>query len=212
MTLGSLDDRRMVKCTPSNRYIYLDPKNPFIYNHFQKGRSQLLLEEELLIPDEFVDRVHTIDNRKCCVKILCLCDLIMASYYMLYNIILGTLLFGISFNGYLSTVYYNKSLMVCYIFYQYFLVFCRTANVIIVFYIYSNYIPNEGYYNITNSSSNYTVPYNDFKIFIVGNEVIDITYLFAMLGLQVCIVFYIKEYYDLLPSAYEKNRIILSSI
>lgn len=212
MTLGSLDDRRMVKTTPSKKNIYLDPKNPFIYNHFQEGRTQLLLEEELHIPDEFLERAYNIETRNCCVKILCICDMVMTSYYIFYNIIIGTLFFGASLSGYLSTIYYNKSLMVYYVFYQYFLVFCRTSTVILVCYIYQNYIPSVAYYNETNSSLNNTIQYDEFKIFIIGNEVIDVTYLSLMVVFQVCIAFYIKEYYDLLPSEQEKNRIIISSI
>ena len=212
MSFGSIEDKRLVKTTPSNGIYYLDPHNPFIQKHYQHGRSQLLITQDIIIPDEYIDRALMLDNKNCSVKIMCFCDLCLNAYYLLYNFLFGAFFCAISFNGFLSTIYHKKSLMICYVIYQYFLVFCRTANLVVIFYVYSNHIPKEGYYNITNTTNNQTVPYNQFKVLIIGNELIDATFGVIILCMQVFIAFYIKDYYDLLPSEDEKNIITISRI
>ena len=90
----------------------------------------------------------------------------------------------------MSTLYYKKSLLYCYLIYQYLQAFGRFSNI----FLYIAYIDN----NTTN---------NTLVVIKTGNDSINIVILILMFVSQIFITYFVQEYYNLLPSNKDKRRI-----
>ena len=89
----------------------------------------------------------------------------------------------------MSTIYYKKSLLCCYLMYQYLQTIGRFSGMI----IYVSFIDNDHYANTMVINTN--------------NDIANVVILIGLLVCQVFITYFIQEYYTLLPSAKDKARI-----
>ena len=112
-----------------NSHYRLNSQNPFVYDE-RVPLLQMLdrTEDSFDMPDEYLDRALEIDRMLCLVKFICGTDIVLSSYYFLLNPFLGGVLCIISINGFMATIYYKRSLMCCYVGYQYLQVFGRGFN------------------------------------------------------------------------------------
>ena len=77
------------------------------------------------IPPDLIAKAVEIDKMTCSVRIVCFFDCVISFYYLIFGYIYAFIFFVVSIGGYLSTVNHRKSLMCCYVFYQYFQVLGR---------------------------------------------------------------------------------------
>tara|TARA_B100001287_G_C22183335_1_gene300159 strand:- start:103 stop:471 length:369 start_codon:yes stop_codon:yes gene_type:complete len=120
----------------------------------------------------------------------------MSSYYFFINYILGGVTLIISTNGLLATINYKKNLMCCYVYYQYFQVFSRFANIYYIM-IYSYTDPNA---NITQG-----------EVLLVDDKALDMTIVCLLTIFQIIIAYSIKKYYDALPNSDDRERMRLAT-
>ena len=173
----------------------LDINNPYINNE-----NEPLLQSSIsriAIPSDLIHKAVEIEKMICPVKVICICDLCMNTYYFFINPIIGGFLCLISFNGYLATIYYKRSLLFCYVVYQYLQVGGRLATFILSIE-YANYVNS-------NSTGNNTVV-------IFYNPVVSPVFIGIMLLFQIYIAYFITKFYKLLPSREELERVRITSI
>ena len=120
----------------------------------------------------------------------------MSSYYFFINYIVGGVTLVISTNGFLATIHYKKNLMCCYLYYQYFQVFSRIANI----YYVMNYSYTEPNANITQG-----------EVILLDDRALDITVVSFLFIFQVVIAYFIKQYYDALPNNEDRIRLQTTS-
>tara|TARA_Y100000816_G_scaffold129365_1_gene91154 strand:- start:4347 stop:4976 length:630 start_codon:yes stop_codon:yes gene_type:complete len=204
MSYNSFDPRQKVKVMPENRVEYLETKNPYIIDQ----HGEYLLFSTIEMPQELYNKAIKIENMSCGIRTVCVLDIIMGLYYLTYNFILGIVCSLISFNGYLSTIYYKKSLLLCYLLYQYLQVLIKTTNLVVVIYFYNTNQSVIYFNNITNTTSNNTREETiSYSVFIYNDPLIDVFIGFVLLGLQLFVTCFIREYYMLLPTNSERKKI-----
>jgi len=169
-----------VKVHP-NRDEYISRDNPYIV----LSTDEMFIQQ---IPDALIQKAMRIEQMNCSVKCICLIDIIFSTYYFMYNVLLGFLCTMLSVGGYMSTIYYKKSLMCGYVIYQYLQVVGRVFN-LIYFATPEN----------TRDVQNGTVT-EDF--YVDG-----IIFMSIMTLCQIIITAFIHKYYYLLPTEHEKRQI-----
>ena len=211
MSYNSFETRQRVRVHPENCDNYLEKHNPYI-SQYEEG---YLLISSIEIPSELFEKALKIENMSCGIRIMCTLDCLLGLYYLRYNFFMGLVCSLISFNGYLSTIYYKKSLLCCYLMYQYLQVLTRLANVGLVIYFY-NTQQDSVYFNITNGDFNTNVSntthVQEIRIFMFNEPIFDIFVGLTLLGLQIFVTCFIREYYNLLPTREEKNRITFNTV
>ena len=204
MSYNSLDTRQKVKVTPENKEEYLETKNPYVIHE----DGEYLLCSTIEMPQELYNKAIKIENMSCGVRAICILDIVMGLYYLTYNFILGIVCSLISFNGYLSTIYYKKSLLLCYLLYQYLQVLIKTTNLVVVIYFYNTNQSVIYFNNITNTTSNNTHEERiSYSVFIYNDPLIDVFIGFVLVCLQLFVTCFIREYYMLLPTNSERKKI-----
>jgi len=176
--------------------INLDSKNPYVLV------QDSLLDNHIMIPQDLMNKAIKLENMNCLIRFICLCDIFLAFSYFLYGWLIGAFFLIISINGYLSTIYYKKSLMLCYVIYQYFQTIGRLFN--LIFFIAE---PTVITYSSTNSTINTTINKSSN---LTNVMIIDIALLSILFLSQCIIAYYITKYYNLLPTEEEKRRISIS--
>ena len=175
----------------SNTY-ELPRTNPYLIDD---DCEPLLVRTQFYIPNDLLIKAQQIEHKSCTIKIICIIDMTFSVLYFYMNFILGIFLGSISTAGYLSTVYYKRSLLCCYMIYQYFQVAARYSNLII-----------------------YTIAIADTKnttgmiVTETGSETGNVVILSLLCVGQMVIAYYVTDYYKLLPSSADKERIQLSSV
>ena len=176
----------------NGQHFKISRNNPFITHG---DDSQLLANNTVEIPEELGIRAVKIEKLSCSMKLITLCDLFLSIYYYNINIILGVFTSLSSFNGYLSTVYYHRSLLFCYLVYQYLQILGRFLNIIYYALILQE-IKNDNSANTTYVET------------ITKKSYYEIPLLLLFFGAQLFITYYVQYYYKLLPSKEERNRAI----
>ena len=75
--------KRSVVVYPTNQEYELSLSNPYLNNNEEEG---LLLEpRQVIIPQELVERALIIDKLNTTVRVICVCDVFMSSYYFVIN-------------------------------------------------------------------------------------------------------------------------------
>ena len=182
---------RNVTVYPTNQQYELCENNPYIND---EETESLLEPRQLIIPQDLLERAMILDKMNCTVRVICVCDVFMSSYYLLINYILGGVTLVISINGLLSTINYKKNLMCCYVYYQYFQVFSRVAN---IYYVIN--------YSYTDNNANVS----QGEIILLDDRPLDITIVSVLLLFQMIIAYFIKKYYDALPGSEDRERLRL---
>ena len=179
----------------------LNSHNPFVYDE-RVPLLQFIEQSETSVdlPDDYLVRALEIDKMLCLVKFICGTDIVLSSYYFLFNPFLGGILCIVSINGFMATIYYKRSLMCCYVGYQYAQVFARGLNLI----IYISYLVNSK----DESNTNSTVVSSTFN-YTPGIAICLLSFIF---GAQLYIANFIRRFYVLLPSATEKEQIRIARL
>ena len=177
---------KYVTVNTDNSDAELPRTNPYIID----SDTDLLIRTQYYVPNDLLIKAKQLEKRNCTIKFICLCDLFMSMYYYYLNFFIGLFLSTISFSGYMSTLYYKKSLLFCYLIYQYLQTIGRFSNI----FLYISYIDN----NTTN---------NTLVVIKTGNDSINIVILILLFISQIFITYFVQEYYNLLPSNEDKRRI-----
>jgi hypothetical protein len=205
---------------PRNTTHQLNQNNPYILVSNEDRDTNTSDSNEILqiyIPDYLLDRALQLEQYDCTIKLIILTDIFMSCLYFINNIFLGMICLMISINGYFATIWYKKSLMTCYIIYQYLQVFGRFLNLIVI-----TTWPKEFGYSV---DSRDTV---DSNVSIVSNEsivsnkstsstsefyVLTQSYIFmifvyfVLFCCQFIIASFVTKYYKLLPTNNEREKI-----
>ena len=184
---------RNVTVHPSNQQYELCENNPYLYD---EDSMPLLEPRQVIIPADLIEKALKLDKMNCTVRVICVCDIFMSSYYFFINYIVGGVTLVISTNGFLATIHYKKNLMCCYLYYQYFQVFSRIANI----YYVMNYSYTDPNANITQG-----------EVILLDDRALDITVVSFLFIFQVVIAYFIKQYYDALPNNEDRMRLQTSS-
>ena len=201
----SKNNKRNVKVLPANKTEQLNSNNPYIIvpqtdDSLNENIDVNLLNNQpisLYIPDDLLEKAIALDQKNCSVRCIIMVDIIMSCLYFMNGLFFGLICFLISLSGYLATISYKKSLMTCYVIYQYLQVFGRFINLIAI----STWPEQFGYtYINTNNSSN--VHQNT-----QGEYYLAVLLYFTLFFCQFIIAGIITQYYKLLPTTKELDRI-----
>jgi len=173
----------------------LDADNPYL----SPDGEPLLprLDAHIDVPEDLVAKAHNLERMVCPVKVLCIFDCSMNAYYIFFNPVVGIVLCMVSFNGYLATIYFKRSLFLCYLLYQYLQVAGRLA--ILVMSVGASVRGNDS--AVGNYSGN-----NSFVLHIIdppGSPFL----LAAMLFLQTYIAYFVTRFYCNLPTRADLARV-----
>ena len=191
---GSYHTDKVIISTDSDKQIELSKTNPYVVDDTESNSNKLLIRTHYYIPDDLVVRAMQLEKKTCFVRVVCLFDLILNAGYAHNNWVLALILCSVSFAGFMSTVYYKRSLLCAYMVYQYFLTSVKFSN--IIYYVI-----------VLNDASYHTIVIID-----TGIPSINIFILSVLCVIQMFIAYFVTEYYQLLPSASERERIRSSSI
>ena len=197
-------NKKLVSVYPGNATTYLHESNPYVQINQDDSSDNAVANalnqceqqdgiDRIYIPDDLLEKATKLEKNNCAVRFICFCDIIMSGLYFFNGWIFGLVCMIVSTNGYLATIYYNKSLMVCYLIYQYMQVFVRFLNMIVL-----AFAPNEFGYNSTVSTRNNQEQSGYFLHLII---------LFVLFFFQTAIAGFITNYYKLLPTTLERQRI-----
>ena len=189
----------------SNNSAYtIDPDNPYIPIEVANNPSTPLLNSYIDMPPDILKKAIEFQSLKCPVRIVTAFDVFMSMYYFYVSWLLGTIFVSGSMGGFMATIYYKKSMMTCYVGYQYFQVIGRMTNLGYFIYIVAN--PNSNATIQTNNSLihlNTSSPDN-----YTAEIVISLCFLFA----QIYIAKVVTRFYNLLPCDLDRDRITYSSV
>ena len=190
---------KSVMVYPTNQEYYLCENNPYL-----DDESQSLLEpRQIIIPIDLIERAIKLDRMNCSVRIICVCDIFMSTYYFLINYIIGGVTLFISTNGLIATIKYKKGFMCCYVYYQYIQVLSKLANLYYV--INYSYIDSNSNNNLNrNSYNNSNITQGEIILF--NDKAQDIVIVSILLVFQIIIACFIKNYYDALPDEKDRER------
>lgn len=208
---NSNNGKKKVIVTPNNIECYLNINNPYLKRSLPPFGS-LITFDNIHMPDTIFLKAESIENLTCSIKIICFCDIFMSIYYFDVNLLLGIILFIVSFNGYLSTINYKKSYLACYLWYQYIQLLTKF---IYVLYVLTYYLYNEGDYYLQNNTSNQTdnttiSRFTEVRIFAFDNPVFNCLFITSMFIVQIFVTYYIHIFFRLMPKE-EDYQAILNS-
>jgi hypothetical protein len=172
--------------------LLLNSNNPYVTNE-----NEPLLQNSISrisIPSDLINKAIQVEKLTCPVKVICMCDIFMNIYYFFVNPIIGGILCIVSINGYLATIYYKRSLMFCYLIYQYLQVCGRLTTLVIAID-----------YAVQPVSNTTTATNNTMVAFY--NPVVSPIILGVMLLLQIYIAYFVTKFYKLLPNKEELERV-----
>ena len=170
---------------------------------------------ELHIPPDLIAAAIKIDQMTCTVRTVCLFDIFISTLYFLNGAMIGIIAMVASTNGYFATIYYKKSLMCCYVGYQFFQVLIRFANLLYIILqgdvgstrtvVSAATTTNVTNTNKTNNTTDATTTSSNFNYF--DNYATNIVILAFLFLCQCIITGLVYQYYTLLPSNEQKRRI-----
>lgn len=198
-------NKTLVTVYPGGTISSLDNSNPYIMLEDQESprtasaryeSAPLASDERMMsLPEDLLQKAIQLDAIECPVRTIIMLDIIMSCLHFLNGWIGGLVCLLASTNGYLATVYYKRSLMVCYLMYQYFQVFIRLAGIIIL-------IAEPQQYGYNHTFTEFSVNASDRYFLSLG---VDLFFFFC----QTTIAVFITKYYKLLPGAEARQRIRL---
>ena len=192
-----------VTVTSSAGQSSLDSSNPYL----TADDSIPLLQRvntSVTVPDDILEKAVAIERMLCPMKVLCIFDCAMNAYYFFVSPFVGGLLCIISFNGYLSTVYFKRSLLLCYMLYQYLQVTGRTAALVLSI----TELPHAGN-QAGNQTGSGSVNVTETGLIPDGAGPV---LLGGLLVLQIYIAYYVTLFYTKLPTRADLERVTFVSI
>ena len=151
------------------------------------------------VPVELAEKALQIQSMGRGIKCICYVDLVFNLVYMLYGSVIGFIFSLASASGIYSTYYQSRSLLTCYLCYQYIMVLSKLLT--IVFYI-----------ALTDSDVRNTFHENYPQIQLPETLVAPI-FMFSMLFfIQTYIACYVRKYYNLLPKSGDKKYFVARAL
>jgi len=184
----------------SNNIEYsIETDNPYIVSEMNATHSTPLLNSRIEMPPDILKKALDFDKLKCPVRCVISLDIIISVYYFYFTWLLGLVFTTASIGGFIATINYKKSMMTCYVGYQYFQVIGRATNLGYFIYI----ISHNNYDNMGNNSN--LVHYNES---LVNNNItIEIVILTTMLLAQIYIAKVVTKFYNLMPCDVDRDRV-----
>ena len=183
------DRKRRVR-NPDGGVVYLEMYNPYVS---EEDSEPLLESTQVTFPVDILEKAQKLERMMCPVKFVCVCDIFMSVYYFYYNFFLGMILACVSTSGFMSTIYYKRSLMCAYLFYQYLQIGARFGN-LLIFIVEISEPSDSQVVNATYALSN--VEKAEIGAILAG-----------LLVCQMVVGCYIQRFYMLLPSNEDRRRI-----
>ena len=171
----------------------LDSSNPYLAGDGEPLLPRL--DSRIHIPEDIVQKAHALERMLCPVKFICVVDFTMNAYYFFINPIIGGLLCAVSFNGYLATIYFKRSLFVCYLAYQYMQVIGRLG----VFVLSIDFAVQRNAINGTTD--------NTTLILHMGSPPGNPVLLGALFVLQAYVAYFVTRFYCTLPTRADLDRV-----
>lgn len=160
----------------------------------------------LQLPQDIAEDVIKLDQMSCMIRFICISDIILSSIYFMNGYVAGFLFMIASVYGYAATIYYNRSLLCCYLWYQYIQTALRFLNIII--YITTITSTTTTITNTTNTtnSTNPLVP-RSVTVSYATDYAVNIIIYVVLFFCQCFITYFVQKYYNLLPSEEKRRRI-----
>jgi len=201
----TIPNKMVVTVYPGNTTSYLDNSNPYIMNDDNHNQTYARYESPssrngsvdrgVILPEDLLVKASQLDAINCPVRTIVMLDIVMSCLYFLDGLIGGIVCLLASINGYIATIYYKQSLMICYLLYQYFQVFLQLTNII-------SLIAEPQQYGYNHTFSEFSVNNRDRYFLNIG-------VFFFLFFCQITVAVFITKYYQLLPDAQALQRIRL---
>ena len=151
------------------------------------------------VPIELAEKALQIQSMGKGIKCICYVDLVFNLVYMLYGSVIGFIFSLASASGIYSTYYQSRSLLTCYLCYQYIMVLSKLLT--IVFYI-----------ALTDSDVRNTFHENYPQIQLPETLVAPIFMSSMLFFIQTYIACYVRKYYNLLPKSGDKKYFVARAL
>ena len=151
------------------------------------------------VPVELAEKALQIQSMGRGIKCICYVDLVFNLVYMLYGSVIGFIFSLASASGIYSTYYQSRSLLTCYLCYQYIMVLSKLLT--IVFYI-----------ALTDSDVRNTFHENYPQIQLPETLVAPIFMSSMLFFIQTYIACYVRKYYNLLPKSGDKKYFVARAL
>ena len=187
----------LVSCDNVNYRLEYD--NPYVPYGLRENIYYPVVASRIDMPRDILDKAMLFENLKGPVKCLCLIDIFFSFYYFYMSWIIGMIFTFASVSGYSATIYNKKSLMTCYVGYQYFQVTGRALNLGYFIYLVS--------YSPTSISNNNYTYININTSVVKENYGFEIAILSIMFLGQAYIAKIVAQFYQLLPCDTDRQRV-----
>ena len=151
------------------------------------------------VPIDIAEKALQIQSMGRGIKCICFVDLVFNLVYMLYGSVIGFIFSLASASGIYSTYYQSRSLLTCYLCYQYIMVLSKLLT--IVFYI-----------ALTDSDVRNTFHENYPQIQIPETLAAPIFMSSMLFFIQTYIACYVRKYYNLLPKSGDKKYFVARAL
>lgn len=151
------------------------------------------------VPIELAEKALQIQSMGRGIKCICYVDLVFNLVYMLYGSVIGFIFSLASASGIYSTYYQSRSLLTCYLCYQYIMVLSKLLT--IVFYI-----------ALTDSDVRNTFHENYPQIQLPDTLAAPIFMSSMLFFIQTYIACYVRKYYNLLPKSGDKKYFVARAL
>jgi hypothetical protein len=190
----------------SQNYTNILITNPYVLGG---GRNPDNFQENLILtmPNDLLSKAINLDRMDCNIKIICLCDFFASFYYSAINLFFGILIGIISLNGYFASINHNKNGMFCYMLYQYFQVFTKFLSIFAYIFYRENSVNTLEFNNSTNASNVSIFSPNNSYNYIIENRIIIIPLLCTFFLVQCYLCYFVRKYYNLLPTKEDIRRL-----
>ena len=151
------------------------------------------------VPIDIAEKALQIQTMGRGIKCICFVDLVFNLVYMLYGSVIGFIFSLASASGIYSTYYQSRSLLTCYLCYQYIMVLSKLLT--IVFYI-----------ALTDSDLRNTFHQNYPQIQLPDTLAAPIFMSSMLFFIQTYIACYVRKYYNLLPKSGDKKYFVARAL
>jgi len=151
------------------------------------------------VPVELAEKALQIQRMGKGIKIICFIDLFFNLLYMMYGYFLGFIFALASASGIYSTYHQSRSMLSCYLYYQYIMWTGKLAT--IIFYI-----------ALTNSNTRNSFHETYPQIQLPDSMAMSITMSVFLFFIQTYIACYVRKYYYLLPKSGEKKYFVARAL
>ena len=151
------------------------------------------------VPIDIAEKALQIQTMGRGIKCICFVDLVFSLVYMLYGSVIGFIFSLASASGIYSTYYQSRSLLTCYLCYQYIMVLSKLLT--IVFYI-----------ALTDSDVRNTFHQNYPQIQLPDTLAAPIFMSSMLFFIQTYIACYVRKYYNLLPKSGDKKYFVARAL